>query len=159
MLQELKHNPLLQSAAADHYTDIAKAGLTSHKSSDGKTTYKERIERYAVWGGSIFEAILYGPEKPNPRDVVLAWVIDDGFPERTHRKNLFCPDHEEFALVAGPHATTDFCYISLFAAQIISKVHADKIEAQKRASKSIEYRRKLMQEKDWIKFAIDIYQL
>jgi uncharacterized protein YkwD len=48
---------LLEKAALDHYLDIAPKGIVSHTSSDGKTTYKERIEKHAKWGGSIFEAI------------------------------------------------------------------------------------------------------
>ena len=115
MLKEVKFNHLLEKAAADHYQDIAANGIASHKSSDGKTTYKERIERHATWGGSIFEAILYGPAKPNPRDVVLAWVIDDGFKTRSHRKNLFNSLMNEVAIVAGPHLATEFCYVGVFA--------------------------------------------
>ena len=57
MLKEVKFNDLLSKAAQDHYLDIAPKGIVSHTSSDGKTTYKERIEKHAKWGGSIFEAI------------------------------------------------------------------------------------------------------
>jgi len=115
MLKELKANKFLEKAAVDHYKDMAKSGIISHKSSDGKTTYKERIEKYAAWGGSIFEAILYGPSKPSPRDVALAWVIDDGFKERTHRKSIFNSALSEVSIVAGPHPKTEFCYIAVFA--------------------------------------------
>ena len=59
MLHEVHLNHLLEKAAIDHYQDIAANGIASHKSSDGKTTYNQRIERHAIWGGSIFEAILY----------------------------------------------------------------------------------------------------
>lgn len=89
----MKANDLLELAAVDHYLDIAPKGLASHTSSDGKRTYKDRIEKHATWGGGIFEAILYGYKKPRARDVVLAWVIDDGFKSRTHRKNLFNAAH------------------------------------------------------------------
>ena len=61
MLKELNMNELLEKAGVDHYKDMAKSGIISHTSSDGKTTYKQRIEKYAAWGGSIFEAVLYGP--------------------------------------------------------------------------------------------------
>jgi len=115
MLKELKYNDLLGKAAIDHYIDIASKGLTSHISSDGKTNYKQRIERHAVWGGSIFEAILYGQEKPSPKDVLLALVIDDGFASRIHRKNIFNSDHSQVAVVAGAHSSAGFCYIALFA--------------------------------------------
>jgi uncharacterized protein YkwD len=57
MLKEVKFNDLLSKAAQDHYLDIAPKGIVSHTSSDGKTTYKERIEKHAKWGGSIFESI------------------------------------------------------------------------------------------------------
>ena len=60
MLGELKNNQLLELAGVDHYVDIAPKGLASHTSSDGKKTYKDRIEKHASWGGAIFEAILYG---------------------------------------------------------------------------------------------------
>ena len=106
---------MLRKAGVDHYIDIASTGIASHKSSDGKRNYKDRIEKYAAWGGAIFEAILYGPKKPHARDVVLALVIDDGFEARTHRKNLFYSEHGEVALVAGDHSTADFCYVALFA--------------------------------------------
>tara|TARA_B110000285_G_C14859139_1_gene483687 strand:+ start:464 stop:655 length:192 start_codon:yes stop_codon:yes gene_type:complete len=61
----------------------------SHTSSDGKTQYQHRIERYAKWGGSIFEAIQYGPKRLTAKDIVLGFVIDDGFETRVHRKNIF----------------------------------------------------------------------
>lgn len=54
----------MEKAALDHYLDIAPKGKVSHVSSDGKTTYKERIEKHAAWGGTIFESILYGLKKP-----------------------------------------------------------------------------------------------
>lgn len=79
---------MLEKAAVDHYLDIAPKGLISHVSSDGKKTYKERIEKHAAWGGTIFESILYGLKKPTAQDVVLAWIIDDGFKKRPHRNIL-----------------------------------------------------------------------
>jgi len=102
-------------AGVDHYVDIAPKGLASHTSSDGKRTYKDRIEKHASWGGAIFEAILYGHKQPRPRDVVLAWVIDDGFKSRAHRKNLFNGTHKEISIIAGPHSSAEFCYIAIFA--------------------------------------------
>jgi uncharacterized protein YkwD len=79
MLKPLNNNNFLHDAALDHYIDIAPKGLTQHKSSDGKSTYKDRIEKYAVWGGTIFEGIQYGQKRAHARDYVLSWIIDDGF--------------------------------------------------------------------------------
>ena len=120
-LEPLNWNAQLEMAANEHYEDIAPKGRTSHMSSDGVSTFKERIERHCSWGGAIFEAILYGLEKPQAKDVVLAWLIDDGFPKRPHRKNLMMPEHRHFALASGPHASATYCYIALFAAQIVGK--------------------------------------
>ena len=111
----MSRNELLEKAALDHYLDIAPKGIVSHTSSDGKTQYKERIERYAKWGGSIFEAIQYGPKRPKARDVVLGWVIDDGFETRVHRKNIFNKEHHQIAFVSGPHKDAQFCIIAVFA--------------------------------------------
>ena len=115
-LKPLLFNNYLRKAAQDHFNDIAPKGLTTHFSSDKKTTYKERIEKHCRWGGSIFEAILYGFERPSAKDVVLAMIIDDGFKNRPHRNNLMNPDHREFAIVHGSHMTANFCYIALYAA-------------------------------------------
>ena len=87
-LNPIQHNSFLEKAAIDHYLDIAPKGRVSHVSSDGKTTYRDRIEKHAAWGGSIFESILYGRPKPAAKDVVIAWVIDDGFEKRPHRNTL-----------------------------------------------------------------------
>ena len=51
----------------------------------------------------------------------MAWVIDDGFESRCHRKNLFFVDHSQFAVACGPHSSTDFCVVGVFAAQILAK--------------------------------------
>lgn len=112
-LPPVQHNAFLEKAAIDHYVDIAPKGRVSHVSSDGKTTYRDRIEKHAAWGGSIFEAILYGRPKPTPEDVVLAWIIDDGFEKRTHRTSLLQETTKEIAIIAGPHETADFCYIAV----------------------------------------------
>ena len=57
-LEKLRACPQLGRAAADHYSDIAAEGLTSHTGSDGRN-YKDRIEKYSLWGGAIYEAIVY----------------------------------------------------------------------------------------------------
>jgi uncharacterized protein YkwD len=59
MLKPVKENSYLNLSAVDHYLDIAPKGLTSHTSSDGKSSYSDRISKHCVWGGSIFEIIQY----------------------------------------------------------------------------------------------------
>jgi uncharacterized protein YkwD len=55
----------------------------SHTGSD-QSTFKDRIERHCLWGGSIFEAMDFAPRKKEV-DVVLAWLMDDGNAKRSHR--------------------------------------------------------------------------
>jgi len=58
----LKWNECLVSAAKDHYQDISKSNSFSHVGSD-KSSYKDRIERYCRWGGSIFEIMDFAPRE------------------------------------------------------------------------------------------------
>lgn len=159
MLNPLVQNSHLHKAAYDHYVDIAPKGLTQHKSSDGKGTYKDRIEKYAVWGGTIFEGIQYGQRKAFARDYVLTWIIDDGFDPRIHRRHLFQSELQQTAMIAGPHSKTDFCLIGMFASQILTKEEAKLIEEKNKEKQAIEYRQKKMQDKNWDQFAKDIFKL
>jgi uncharacterized protein YkwD len=49
----------LEKAAIDHQSDLSITGELGGTGSDG-STYKDRIERYCRWGGSIFQAIDFG---------------------------------------------------------------------------------------------------
>jgi serralysin len=109
----------LVSASQDHVLDIGPLGLLSHQGSD-KSSYKDRIERYCQWGGSIFEAIDYG-QSDSAREVVLSWLVDDGVPKRQHRNNLLGADNRWLGVASGPHKVTGWCSVALFAAQIVVK--------------------------------------
>lgn len=73
----------------------------SHTGSD-MSTYKDRIERYCRWGGSIFEALDFAP-RFSALDVVVAWLVDDGVPKRTHRTQLFNTRLAEAAVLSAQH--------------------------------------------------------
>lgn len=76
----------------------------THQGSD-KSTYKDRIERYCQWGGSIFEAIDYG-QRESAKEVVIAWIVDDGVPKRQHRNNILGSDHKYIGIATGEHKVT-----------------------------------------------------
>ena len=66
---------------------------------------------------------------------------------------------QEVALIAGPHSKTDFCVIGMFASQILTKEEAKIIEEKNKEKQAIEYRKKVMQEKNWDQFAKEIFKL
>jgi uncharacterized protein YkwD len=107
----------LAQACMDHYLDISKSGSFNHVGSD-KSSYKDRIERYCRWGGSIFESLDF-MVRDDPHDIVLAWLIDDGNQKRNRRDNLMAATNKHCAVVFGAHSDSENCAVALFAAQIV----------------------------------------
>jgi uncharacterized protein YkwD len=95
-LEPFLHHPGLNSAAKDHATDLAKSGIFGHTGSD-KSTFSERILRYCKKGqGAMAEIIgadFYLEGRNNAEMTVLGLIIDDGVPDRGHRKTIFNPDY------------------------------------------------------------------
>nr|WP_320132962.1 CAP domain-containing protein [uncultured Holophaga sp.] len=74
-------------------------GQTGHRGPGG-STLQQRILRQGpvqICG----EIINYGPEQP--RMTMLQLVIDDGVPDRGHRKNLFDPEFHIAGAAIGAH--------------------------------------------------------
>ena len=90
----------LAAAAAELAKDQGRSGATGHfgRQSDGT---RERIERHGKWESQIAENIGYGPE--DPRSMVMQLIIDDGVPNRGHRKNTFSPSFSAAGVACGPH--------------------------------------------------------
>jgi Uncharacterized protein with SCP/PR1 domains len=87
-------------AAADHCADQA-VGCTGHRGSD-RSSAGDRLSRYGIWRGLWGKNIAYG--KTSAREIILALIIDDGRPTRTHRKNIFDPNFNYAGVAYGPHA-------------------------------------------------------
>jgi uncharacterized protein YkwD len=77
-------------AAKDHANDLAVKGLTGHRGSDGSSP-NARVDRYGRWEGAIGETIVY--EVSTARQIVISLIIDDGVPNRGHRRNIFDPNY------------------------------------------------------------------
>ncbi|MDR3669687.1 MAG: CAP domain-containing protein [Holophaga sp.] len=90
----------LHVAAWEHVADQGPSGQTGHVGVSG-STFGERIRRYGEPGSLIGEVINYGRE--TPRMTVIQLVIDDGVPDRGHRKNLFNPDFRTAGAAIGQH--------------------------------------------------------
>jgi uncharacterized protein YkwD len=110
---ELILSPGLSRAAADHVRDSGSRGLVSHTGSDG-SSFQTRIERHGKWSGSAAENIAYGLN--NPRELVIAQLVDYGVEGRGHRKNLLDPLWHYVGIACGPHTVYGTMCVIDFAA-------------------------------------------
>ncbi len=98
-LPPLRTNPAIERAAADHAAEQSANGAVGHTGSDGSRP-SERMRRYARWRATG-EVIAYGPNRAE--DVVLQLIIDDGVPDRGHRRILFSSAYTEAGAACAPH--------------------------------------------------------
>ena len=91
----------LMSSAGDLANDQARTGATGHTSSDGAGP-AQRIARYGTWGVSYAENVDYGAFTSG-REVIEDLIIDDGVPDRGHRRNIFDPSARVVGVACAPH--------------------------------------------------------
>jgi uncharacterized protein YkwD len=72
-----------------------------HTASDGSTP-ATRITRRGEWNVSYSENVDYGSFTTG-RDVVIDLLIDDGVPDRGHRRNIFDPSARVVGVACGRH--------------------------------------------------------
>ena len=91
----------LMSAARDLAADQSRTGATGHTASDGAGP-AQRIDRYGTWGVSYSENVDYGQFRSG-REVVEDLIIDDGVPDRGHRRNIFESSARVVGVACAPH--------------------------------------------------------
>jgi len=91
----------LSLAARDLVAAQGASGGFGHTGPDGSLP-SDRIERHGRWESVIGENVAYGQR--TARDVVAAFIVDDGVPGRGHRKNLFNASFRVMGVDCGPHA-------------------------------------------------------
>ncbi|HYI92226.1 MAG TPA: CAP domain-containing protein [Bryobacteraceae bacterium] len=95
-LPQLKEQSDLAAAARDHVREIGPKGLIRHA----------RIPP------GVGEVMSFGPERS--RDVVIELLVDDGVPNRGHRKLLLDSRFRYAGAACGPHKTyRTMCVIDL----------------------------------------------
>jgi uncharacterized protein YkwD len=92
----------LSLAARDLVAPQGASGGFGHTGPDGSTP-SDRIERHGHWESVVGENVAYGQR--TARDVVAAFIVDDGVPGRGHRKNLFNAAFRVMGVDCGPHST------------------------------------------------------
>jgi len=97
---KLKYDERLSRSADDHVKDLGPKGLASHEGSDGLTVY-DRIEKYCEWDNICCENIDLGGRIAE--DILINLIVDDGVPDRGHRKNLFNSELKLFGTASGIH--------------------------------------------------------
>lgn len=90
----------LASAAAELAEEQGRSGDIGHNGNKSGGM-RERIEHHGEWMGRIGENIGYGPQ--DPRSMVMQLIIDDGVPDRGHRKNTFSEAFTTAGVACGSH--------------------------------------------------------
>jgi len=92
----------LSKASFDLVLDQQKNGGIGHIGKNGLTPQK-RIEKYGEWDICSAEDITYGSFEA--RQIVIFLLIDDGVPDRSHRKNILNPCFRMAGVSYGKHPT------------------------------------------------------
>ena len=112
-LPPLTMDKFLNRASGMLVRDQQNTGRTGHEGSDGSSPW-DRMERAGFKGRKMGENVTYG--SLNAIDIVLDLMIDDGVPDRGHRKNFLDPDFDRIGVAyaqGGKCAYGSICVIDL----------------------------------------------
>jgi len=118
-LDSLTWSTELTRAARDHAEDQRYTGSIGHTGSDGSSV-DTRARRYGTWLTSISENIDYSPAVRGG-DVVQNLLVDDGVPDRGHRRNIYEPTAKVIGIACGPHPRYGVMCVIVQAGGFIAK--------------------------------------
>lgn len=96
----LRWNEGLWRAARELATEQAVSGGVGHVGSRG-SRMRDRLGRYGTLASAAGECITYGTEEA--RMIAIQLVVDDGVPDRGHRRTLFSFDLHQAGAALAPH--------------------------------------------------------
>ena len=123
-LKKTSPRPILQpakglaKAAEELMVDQQNHGGVGHVSRKGANPQK-RIEKYGKWNICSSEDIAYGSF--DARQIVISLLIDDGVPNRGHRKNILNPCTRFAGAAKGGHPTYKVMCVIDYAGEYTSK--------------------------------------
>lgn len=94
----VSHAPLLARAAADLVAEQRRSGGVGHRS-NGRLPADRAVARGG--GRYVSEVITYGHS--DPASVIEQFVVDDGVPNRGHRKTLLAQEFRYAGAACGTH--------------------------------------------------------
>lgn len=93
-------------------------GGIGHITRNGSTPQK-RIEKYGEWNINSGEDISYGSFEA--RQIVIALLIDDGVPDRAHRKNILNKHYKYAGVAYGKHPSYQVMCVIDYAGEYKTK--------------------------------------
>lgn len=108
----------LMLSAQDHAKDQGGNGVFSHTGTDASTPWS-RVARYGTW--KVTAAENMGTGYNNGLDIVRQLLIDDGEPDRGHRKNILNPTLKNVGVAVRAHKVYDFVTVQDFTGEFTNK--------------------------------------
>lgn len=102
----------MSRGARDQVEVQGSTGSVGHGSAEGNRPH-ERIGLYGSWEKTVGENIAYG--YAHARDAILSFIIDDGVPNRGHRRNILNPNFRVVGIACGPHPAYHTMCVIIFA--------------------------------------------
>lgn len=96
----LKLSEGMSKAARDHVLDLGPEGKIGHFGTDGSSP-GERLSRYGKPVGWVAENIGFGDA--GGRNMVTLLLVDDGVPDRGHRKKMLSGQYTRVGIACGEH--------------------------------------------------------
>jgi uncharacterized protein YkwD len=115
----LKLSAGISRAARDHVLDLGPEGKVGHFGTDGSSP-GDRLQRYGRPLGYVAENIGFGD--PPGRNMVTILLVDDGVPDRGHRKKMLSGQYTQVGIACGPHTVYRYMCVIDFAEKFEEKV-------------------------------------
>jgi len=117
-LDPLQSTPGLMMSARAHVADQGATGAIGHRGSDGRSPWS-RMAKQGQWTGPAGENISYGFS--DARAIVVTLIVDQGVPDRAHRRNIFREDFKVAGVACGPHPRYGAMCVIDFAGGFVAK--------------------------------------